>query len=1075
MKKIRPLLTAMLSVLFVLSFLSPLAAKAAPAIGQELSETKVTVSFSGENLSLCLKKLGAASKIKFAYDADGLGLVKFNGPRRTFTEAKLGNILEIMLAGTGIGYRELAENIILFAKPVTKKLKAGSIAGKILDEKGGPLPGATIRVIETALITQGNVDGGYQLSINPGTYTLEISYISYQTRRITGVVVSEGKLTQLDVDMAPARSSLNEVVITSGYKQASVNGLYARQKSNAAFTDGISSEQIGRTPDKTIGESLKRISGVSTIDNKYVVVRGLGERYNGAMLNGQLMPSTELNRKQFSFDIIPANLVDNVIVSKTITPDMSAEFGGGLVAVNTKTIPTENFFSATIGGSVNDHTTGKTFRSLQLEGKEYFGGLSNHRKLFGSFDWKSSADVLATGKFDKGRTMRLINKTDLSNNWGLSEFKPAPSPNFQLSYGHVFPQMGKSGKMGIIASASYRNTLQTQDIQMSRDGFENESTGTFSGKRYGFSTNIGALTGLGYSNSRIKISLQSMYIRTLDQQLILGQGKHADNGYQMALYDLTTQTTLFQHSLKGEFSPRKEGLRLNWNLAYTDLDRQKPDNHVMRSGITVEGGNLEQINLKDPVNGGFESAGGAGRWWNRTGEKNLGWNLDLSVPFKLGLVPKLTSTFKTGYGGWYKDRFLYVFNTTSLTRLTDTPPLSRAFDGEHLTDVFYSRFGDDFNRKAALHAGYAMLDQRFGKFRLVWGVRAEYYNLNKVNGVLDSTFLLINRLRGNKEKYDYSALKNMEKSMKFFPSANLTYSLTPAMNLRLAYSKSIIRPDLRELSYFKEYDFELGGTYGANDPVRSTLIQNYDFRYEWYPEPGDILSFSLFYKNLAYPMEIYKSGDQRIYYLRNNRSAKNQGIELELRKSLRFVDLPLIRNITLYSNFTALDASVIPMTVNFNALDPNNPLKITPIEVDGKKEKRPQAGVSNYTYNGGFQYDDQHIALNISYNYVSNRAFRAAEQYPESLFERPINSLDAQAAFRFLKKKAELKLNISNLLGASGIVYRNYYDGKSVPEGGYENYATPSTKDLLYDKNSDRLDYKATPGRTYSMAFTYTF
>ncbi|WP_246001629.1 TonB-dependent receptor [Mucilaginibacter gracilis] len=1056
-------------IIFLLSLTCTLLAFSGNA--QDMDKANISVNLKKARLGEVLDELEKLSGFSFTYPTR---MANISPVSIQVKDQSLKEILQILAQANKLKFTRI--NQMISVSEVSAPATPGKISGKVLDEKGEPLPGATIKVTETGTAIQSNVDGTYQFSMPPGSYTIEVSYISYQAKRVTGVLVTEGKLTQLDIAMQPAKNSLNEVVVTSGYKKASVEGLYARQKNNAAFTDGISAEQIGRTPDKNIGESLKRISGVSTIDNKYVVVRGLGERYNGAMLNGQLMPSTELNRKQFSFDIIPSSLVDNVVVSKTITPDMSAEFGGGLVAVNTKAIPTENFLSVTVGESVNDHTTGKRFRSLKLEGQEYWGGLSDHRKLFGTFDWKNTGEILALGKFETRNNVNYLkNNSEFNNNWGLSEFNPAPSPNFQLAYGHLFPKAGEDGKIGIIASASYRNTLQTQDIQMSRDGFANDSTGTFTGKRYGFTTNIGALAGVGYTNSHTKISLQSMYLRTLDQQLILGQGAHGDNGYQAALYDITTQTTLFQHSLKGEYSPNKEGIRLNWNVSYTDLDRQKPDNHIVRVGITKDNPSLDQINTSGPVDGGFETDGGAGRWWNRTGEKNLGWNADLAVPLKLHLIPDLSNTFKTGYAGWYKDRFLYVFNTTTLSDVSDNPPLSRAFDNEHVTGITYSRFGDDFHRKAALHAGYVMLDQKIGKLRLVWGLRAEFYNLNKVNGVLDSLFVLINQGQGNKYQYDYSDLTNREKNMQFFPSANLTYGLTPKMNLRLAYSKSIIRPDLRELSFFKEYDFELGGTYEANDPIHSTTIHNYDFRYEWYPEPGDILSFSLFYKDLDYPMEIYNLGGNRQYTLRNNKSAKNKGIELELRKSFAFTGLPLIKHITLYSNFTALDASVVPMTVNFGALNKDNPLKITPIEVFGKTEHRPQAGASNYTYNGGFQYDDSGLSLNISYNYVSNRTYRLTDIYPQSLFERPINSLDGQLAFRILKKKAEVKFNVSNLLNASGIVYTNYYDGLQTPGGSFVDYPAPTTKQLLYDPKSDRLDYKASPGRTYSLAFTYNF
>ncbi|WP_121198895.1 TonB-dependent receptor domain-containing protein [Mucilaginibacter gracilis] len=364
-----------------------------------------------------------------------------------------------------------------------------------------------------------------------------------------------------------------------------------------------------------------------------------------------------------------------------------------------------------------------------------------------------------------------------------------------------------------------------------------------------------------------------------------------------------------------------------------------------------------------------------------------------------------------------------------------------------------------------------MFDNRIGeKLRLVWGLRAEYVNLNKVNQVLDTAFANINKGKPEKDQYDYSDLLNREPNLNLFPSANLTYSLTPKMNFRLAYAKSIVRPDLRELSYFREYDFELGGAYTAG-LIRSTLIHNLDFRYEWYPNPGEIISISLFYKKLDYPMEIYKVGDNREYELRNNKSAKNRGIEVELRKSLAFTGLPVIKHLTLYGNFTALDARVTPMLLSYNQRNPDNPLKITPIENIGEEEKRPQTGASNFMYNAGAYYDDGPFSLSMSYNYVTNRMFRPNIQYAFSLFERPLESLDGQLAFRLLKKRAEVKLNVSNLLGSSSVVYINRYDDPEI-----NNFKkAPNTQQLLYQKDKDVVDFETKPGRTFSLSFSYQF
>ncbi|EHQ29081.1 TonB-dependent receptor [Mucilaginibacter paludis] len=1020
---------------------------------QNINNVKISINVKSASLDKVLQDLQQQSGFNLMYNVHAIGAkktVSIAGENQS-----LQAVLESLFKNTNIEFRQDGENIY-----INKRAAPGKISGKVLDEKGAVLPGATIKVMESGQGIQSNVDGTYQLNLPSGTYSLEVSYISYQTKRITGILVTEGKNTPLDIAMTPANNELNTVVITGDYKKSSVEGLYAKQKNNTAITDGISAEQIARTPDKNIGETLKRISGVSVLENKYVVVRGLGERYNGTMMNGQVMPSTELNRKQFSFDIIPANMVDNVTIYKTINPDKSAEFGGGLIEVNTKSIPTENSFNITFGESYNDKTTGKNFRGQYIGTRSYFGSATGDRTLFGKTDWKSSADI---------RAYYAANNSDpklFSNNWKLYNYTPSVSPNFQASLARVI-NLKNNDQIGFIASASYRNTWQISDVLSGRNGYsgsdkQDELYG-FTGKRYGFTTNIGGIVGAGYTGRQFKASLQSIYLRTFDQQLLLGTGVKEDYGQSVGYLDQTTQTDLWQNQLKGQNSFGKKGIKLDWLLSYAVIDRQKPDNHQLDAHYTGS-----ETDGPDVPDSDFSITGprsnldkGVLRSWSRSFEKNLGWNLDLTVPVKFDVLKiPLNNTLKTGYAGWSKDRLFWVVNTGSNYNTSDPQPLSEVFD-QNLHPggtIEINRFGDDYQHKAALQAGYVMLDSKIGgKFRLTGGLRGEYYDLNSVNTVLDR--FVKTQIEKNSDVTDYSDLYGKEPKFNLFPSAALTYSLTTKMNLRLAYAKSIIRPDLRELSFFQEYDFELGGIYQSQSPIRSTKIDNLDFRYEWYPNAGDILSVSLFYKKLLHPMEIYDLGN-RTYELRNDLSAKNRGIELEARKSFAFTGLPVLRNLTLYGNFTRLFAKVTPMKVVYNANFPGREGKITVVDVALPEVDRPQAGASNYTYNAGIYYDSKPVSLSLSYNYVTNRVFRASEVYKESLFETPLPSLDGQIAVNVLKNKGQVKVNLSNLLNKSNRVYQKRQGDLA------------ST--LLYEKG-DFINYQASPGRTYSLSFNYNF
>lgn len=1061
-------------VMILLFFFVPLSPMLILAQAYKSLTDKVQLQLGKTNAAAVVKALQQQTPYTFIYDPEYLQQCTVSEAR--FPGTPLGEVLSYIDQHTPLDVELTGSHVIALRKGsvVTPAVQTnGRIRGKVVDAKNEPLPGVTVAA-QGGQGTITAVDGSYELVLNPGTYSLSFSFVSYETRKVTDIAVKEKDIIPLNIVLKNSGSRLKEVTVTGNYRKASIEGLYALQKNNAAITDGISAEQIARTPDKNIGEVLKRVSGLATMDNKYVVVRGLSERYNQAVLNGQIMPSTELNRKNFSFDIIPSNIVENITVIKTITPDRSAEFGGGLVEVNTLDIPAENFLNLSVGGSYNDKTTGKDFLSLPLSGSEYRGSTAKHRYLFGTLDWKDRFD--AVDYYNKeGKNAALFN-----NNWAVTKFKAPVSPNFQASFGHVL--RGNAGQQwGLVAAVSYRNTLSTQDIVLGREGFaevegnQGQRDLLFKGQRYGFVTNLGGMLGIGYRNEKSRIGFQSLYLRTLDQQLIFGTGQNGKFGSDntLGLFDLAMQTSLWQNQLRGEHAIGRNGVRLKWSGSYLKLDRQKPDNHMMLADYKqADGADKNEYNIST-VSSNFSE--GALRWWSRALENNYNWDVAISVPFKFdaGNV-KFDNTFKGGYAGWSKDRLFFVLNTMSKFDNKDANyfPLTKAFTPENNVRVDMSTFGDNFKRRSAsLHALFAMFDNRIGeKWRLVWGLRAEYYNLNKVNDNIDSIFRKYKREPG--KEYDYSDLLSREPNWRFFPSANLTYSLTPSMNLRLAYSESIIRPDLRELSIFQEYDFELGGEYGSG-LLRSTTIKHLDFRYEWYPGPGEVLSASFFYKDLAYPMEIYQKDLLNSFELNNSKSAKNYGVELEVRKSLSFTRVPVLRNITLYGNFTYLDATVKRMTLNTGLFDPANPMKVMIKETVGEEEKRPQMGASNFMLNAGIYYDMNPVSVSLAYNSVTNRVFLPNLTYAYSLMERPLQSLDAQIGFRFLKQRAELKLNLGNLLNSYSVIYRNQFSAEE--SNAIKGGKAPSKSDMKYSEGNDLINFKSMPGRTYSATFTYKF
>ncbi|QJB41505.1 carboxypeptidase-like regulatory domain-containing protein [Chitinophaga oryzae] len=253
------------------------------------------------------------------------------------------------------------------------------LTGKVTDKKTGEaLIGVTIVVQGTGKGAVTDVEGRYAFNMEPGTYTLDFKYMGYQTKSISDVIVKAGQPTSLDIIMdEPKSKELQEVVIRGSFKQETINALYAAQKNNAVVSDGISADLIKKSPDKNTGEVLKRVSGTSIQDNKFVVVRGLSERYNTTLMNNAQMPSTEPDKKAFSFDIIPSGLIDNITIYKTASPDLPGDFAGGAVKVSTKDFPDQRFLDLSLSTGYNTQTTFKDFYTAPPKGKYDFLGFDD--------------------------------------------------------------------------------------------------------------------------------------------------------------------------------------------------------------------------------------------------------------------------------------------------------------------------------------------------------------------------------------------------------------------------------------------------------------------------------------------------------------------------------------------------------------------------------------------------------------------------------------------------------------------------------------------------------------------------
>ncbi|SDE37295.1 TonB-dependent receptor [Pedobacter soli] len=925
-------------------------------------------------------------------------------------------------------FRRTALTVLVLFLGITAYAQTGKISGVVSDKKTGEtLIGVTVKIKGTTKGVSTDVDGKYVLqAMANGKHTLEFSYVGYQTKEVSDVEVKGPSVTSLNIVLSEAGGqNLQEVVVKASFKQESVNSLYAQQKNSALISDGISSDQIKKSPDKNTSDVLKRISGATIQDNKFVVVRGLSDRYNTATLDGSTLPSTEANRKAFSFDIVPSNLVDKITISKTATPDLPADFAGGAVQILTKDIPDQNFFSIGVGYGYNSQSTFKDFLGTKKNALAYLGYEDGSKQLAENFP---SREAISKGTLSPSKNIAALKS--LPNDYAIKNTSALPTQNYQFNLGRV-KHFESGNSFGATLSATYRNS-QTINQDVERNFYVYD----YRDNQYKFSTNLGALANFAYSFGKNKISFKNIYNKNYDDNYTVRTGLREKTVLnQFYAYDIM-QKSLFKTTLEGDHQIGEGNNKLKWTASYSNIGNNQPNQLKINYQKPLSAQNDPSV----PYQANITSLGKDNtRLFSDLNENIYSGDVNYNTPFKLF---DASTTMKVGLGSQYRERtFDARFIGAQLT--TNDPQLQPMIRSLPITEIFsQSLFEsgvykidevglelDSYKANSFTNYGYLMLDQKFGEnFRAVYGARVENYNvqlLNTIKTYVDDTQLDV------------------------LPSVNLTYSLTKKANLRASYYRTLARPEFRELSLSSYYDYEQLANIQGNPNLKRSLIDNADLRYEIYPEAGQLFSISAFYKHFTNAIESYRydvlSTPDISFF--NTPKAYAYGLELEARKNLNFInESDFFKNTTAYFNLSLIKSKVT-----------------NPTDQDYIDKTRPMVGQSPYLINAGLQHSalDNKLTFNILYNKIGRRIVQAGGIRFPSTWENPRDVLDLQVSYKVLKSKGEFKLNAGDILNQRSIIYFDYngdkkYNG-SVGDGGDETM----------------MSYK--PGTNISLSFNYTF
>lgn len=894
----------------------------------------------------------------------------------------------------------------------------GTVEGKVLDAKTGEtLPGVKVTVDGLSVGALSDFDGNFTLSLPAGTYKLLFTNYGYKNKSLSDVAVKAGQLQSLTVPMAEAdATTLDVVTITGTATKENATALLVQQKNLASVSDGISSESIRRTPDRNTGDVLKRVSGASIQDNKFAIVRGLNDRYNAAYLNGAPLPSTEADRKAFSFDIFPSALLENLVIVKTATPELPGEFAGGVIQVNTKNFPGKKFHEFSFSGGYNTITTGR-------ERMDYQGG---------KLDWLGVDDgtrALPAGvpgsfqMFQATPTERAATAQLFANDWALQRktFLPA----FSAQYAGGGSKTWDSGKkLGVIYALTYNNSNNYNET--TRKSWMNSIIGTepsqlernFIDKNYTVNTLGGALLNVAYNASpKHTFGWKNLYAVTSQDRVLARYGQYnpldAPNDVLKQTARWFTNNQIVSTQLTGQHVVGEKKNKVQWLTGYSRIVRTVPN---LRN--TLYYGNVD-----NPADTGWRAAVtsssvgpdySGSRFYGTNVEDlysgQVSWERNVDFP-----NAGLRNNVKAGVGGQYRDRtyvarqFGYTyFNLIGFNFNLLNQPDAQIFQPGNL-GVFAdgsrgftiregTRSSDSYLANAALGFGFLQIDTRIlEKTRVIWGGRLESFDQNLYSKTDNNDTVQVNNANTD-----------------FLPSVNLVYSLNDKQNLRLGFAQTVNRPEFRELAPFAFYDFTTRYVVTGNVNLQRALIYNYDARYEWYPGRGQVFSVSAFYKDFANPIEQRTREDVVTEYtFENVRRAVDWGFEVEGRLVLNTLlggEDNLWSKLTAFANYTWIRSRV---DVRGLAGVPDS--------------IRPLQGQSPYVINAGLQYQDLESGLTVSaaFNRVGPRIFIVGSILEPSIWEQGRSVLDLSVAKDFGKdKKWSLRLTAKDLL-AQDLIFFN--------------------------------------------------
>ncbi len=959
--------------------------------------------------------------------------------------------------------RQIGIVILLLISTLTYAQK-GTIRGTVFEGgTGETLVGVSVIIEGTYTGASTDLDGKFSIDVDPGTYGLQVSFISFQTTTIRDVVVAPGKVTLLNnIELSESTIELQDVVVSAKAMRNTEAALQTIKKNSSVMLDGISAAKISLIGDGTAVEAAKRVTGVTIEGGKYIYVRGLGDRYSKTTLNSVDIPGLDPDRNSLQMDIFPTNLIENMMVSKNFTAEMSADFTGGLMNVETKDFPEEKMLNLSVSTSFNPDMHFNPDYLTYDGGKLDFLGFDDGTRELPAAARRERIPLPYSGYSD-AEVVNFVNSFNpqlgAQRENSFIDYSASFSLGDQLNAGSR-----GDGKLGYIFSLSYKTEYKYYD-DLAYGDYQKYDDPDLYEMRYATVRNgqmgeknvlIGVLGGLAYKNSYNKIRFTLMRLQNgenRDAQFNIRNSEAAvgQSGYIAESNNLEyNQRSLTNLLLNGKHTLRS-GWEIDWRLSPTYSSSDDPD--IRRTSFTEEPDGRKRFSAG--------AGGNPSRRWRELTEINATAKLDISKDYQFN---DNKAQLKFGASHNYKKRDYEILTFDMQFASTQSWPdadILKVLDPINLfpnrpNGIYYQSGNPNPNPNEyssnVNNSGFYISNELYPLARLktILGLRAE--NFVQRHTGRDQA--------GASGQNGGNILENSEvlNSLDLFPTLNLIFEITENQNIRAAFSKTIARPSFKELSYAQILDpisnvtfnggFHVYDSWDGN--LTETHINNYDLRWELFMEQGQNVSASVFYKQFDDPIELVRIPQATTtteLQPRNVGDAELWGLEFEFNQNLKLLS-PILQNLNLNGNITLVKSEVSMTSTEYNSR------KDKERTGENIQTTREMAGQSPFVINAGLVYNNAESGMDagIFYNVKGPTLLIVGTGIFPDVYQEPLHSINLSLNKKFGKdKRTSLDFKVSNLLNQDELSY-------------YDSY-----------KAANQTNEIKRPGRSFSIGLSHKF